>query len=384
MFVYTNRLKVASALLMAVAVFALAGVAHVLAEGAENQGNEQDSESPPVESSGPAVQVSEVRPNVRSLTVGTGSDVQLSVDLIGSQGASLTSEIEVIWSSDDGTLSDGSTRLSTFRTPTTPGIYTVTASVDESLCDEADDCTATFHVVVQPSSYRESSTADVAVPVNPLGAIPETMLDALGQTYSVATPVEGGTYRGDGWWVAIPPGAIADGTLLGLRMTEGGIASNAGQTHHRFTLSGSFYGLTALEGEGATSALYRLAEPATACVPMPRALISRLSDVALTAINDGTSLTVLGTELTRAGGGYVVCGRVSELPARLAVGVRGAPVALTDIESAGLVTEGGDSLPNTGGGLSLSSDVAWFGVLAGFALVVLAVSAAFSSRRHRR
>ena len=106
--------------------------------------------------------------------------------------------------------------------------------------------------------------------------------------------------------------------------------------------------------------------------------------MALTAINDSTSLTVLGTELTRAGGRYVVCGRVSEFPARLAVGVRGAPDALTDIESAGLATEGGDSLPNTGGGLSLSSDVAWFGVLAGFALVVLAVSAAFSSRRHRR
>ncbi len=384
MFANTKLLAVVSAMLLLAAVITFAAPANVLAEGAENQGDGQDSESAPEDSSGPVVRVLEVRPNARSLTVGTGADVRLSVDLIGSQGASLTSEIEVVWSSEHGTLSDGSERLRSFRTPTTPGVYTVTAKVDESLCDDADDCTAIFRVVVQPTSYRESSTAEVAAPVNPSGIIPETFLDALGQAYSVVTPAEGGAYRGDGWWVTVPPGAIEDRTLLGLRMTDEGAASNAGQTEHRYTLSGRFYGLTALEDESATSSRYRLAEPSTVCVPMPRALMPRLADVALVAYEVETSLTVLGTELTRADdGGYVVCGRVSELPARLAVGVRGAPIALTDAEIASAGTEGSEALPNTGAA-SIGYEVARFGALAGFALAALAGIALIASRRRIR
>ena len=139
-----------------------------------------------------------------------------------------------------------------------------------------------------------------------------------------------------------------------------------------------------MDGDGSTPSRFRLGEPATACVPMPGALISRLSDVALTAYTDGASLTVLGTELTRADdGGYVVCGRVSELPARLAVGIRGAPVAVTDTGEAAQSAEGAESLPNTGA-TALSSYAAWSGMLAGFALVFLAVGATIVGRWRRR
>ena len=384
MFAYTKRLMVVAAMSVAVSLIAFAGAGLAMAEDAESPTNGQDAESAPEESSVPSVRVTEVRPNARSLTVATGADVRLSVDLIGSQGASLTSDIAVTWSSDYGTLSDGSARLSSFRTPTTPGIYTVTAKVDSSLCDAADDCTATFRVVVQPTTYSDTSITDVVMPINPSGAIPETFSDAAGQAYTVATPAEGGSHRGAGWWVSVLPGAIADRTLLGLRMIDDGVASNTGQTQHRYTLSGRFYGLTAISEEGGISSRFRLAEPATACVPLPNALTPRLSDVALTAYTEGAGLTVLGTELTRTvDGGYVVCGRVSEIPARLAVGVRGAPAALTVPEVAGDSPPVSDSLPNTGG-MAPGTAVAWFAMLTGLALVMLAVGAKAATRRMRR
>lgn len=385
MFAYTKRLLVATTLSATVALLSIAGPTFALAEDAESPTNGQEAEAAPEESSVPGVRVSEVRPNARSLTVGTGADVRLSVDLIGSQGASLTSDIAVTWSSDYGSLSDGNARLSSFRTPTTPGIYTVTAKVDASLCDEAEDCTATFRVVVQPTTSGGQSTAEVAIPVNPSGTIPASFADSAGQTYAVATPVEGGTYRGDSWWATIMPGAIADRTLLGLRMVQDGSASNAGHTQHRYTLSGSFYALTAIDSDGGASSRFRLAEPATACVPMPSALTPRLSEIALLAYPEhAAGLTVLGTQVSRAEGGeYVVCGRVSELPARLAVGVRGAPAALTVPEIAGDITQGSDSLPNTGA-MTLSTAAAWLGILAGIALVMLAASATMSTRVRRR
>ena len=129
-------------------------------------------------------------------------------------------------------------------------------------------------------------------------------------------------------------------------MTPTGDAANTGQTHHRYTLAGSNYAITVVDASGARVNDYSLGEPVTACVRLPDQLRANISDIVLTATNDGEDLTVLATTVKITGAGVDVCGATSYVPTTVAVGAFGAPAAIPEPTPE---PEPEDTLPDTGG-----------------------------------
>ena len=129
-------------------------------------------------------------------------------------------------------------------------------------------------------------------------------------------------------------------------MSKGAPASNTGHVHHRYTLAGDTYDILAVDASGQSVSGYRLASPATVCIPLPDALRANISDVAIAAMTDGTgSLTILSTSVRITSAGTVICGNLSSLPASIAAGIVGAP---SDFPTPTPVPE--EELPDTGGG----------------------------------
>ena len=359
-------------------------IGNAQAEDGEQSDSQPEPTSTPEPTSPPDLpsltRVSEVQPQGRTVTVTTGDEVRLSLNVLGPQGIALNSGVKVSWSSSDGTFSDGTLPSTTFRTPTLPGTYTVTAVVDPKHCDEAADCTTTFTVTVRPQRIGTQSLEQPTL-VNPDGLIPTTLSDSNGRGHAVATPVEGGRFQGAGWWLTIPAGAVHNGTLIAARMDVAGPANNQHQPLHRYTLAGNFYDVTALVEEGAEPSTVRLNGPADVCVPFPPQFTASISDVALTSWTDDRSLTVLSTKATTAtDGSLVVCGAVSVFPARLAVGVRGAPISTNGV--AVNPSEISEKLPDTGGSEPGNANVMLTLVL-GLGLLGIGAIATMVPRRRR-
>ena len=80
-------------------------------------------------------------------------------------------------------------------------------------------------------------------------------------------------------------------------MTRGEDASNAGKTWQRYTLMGESYRLGGVDPAGETISDYALVAPIEACMPLPDALRSKLTDIAIVAINPDESLTILASSV---------------------------------------------------------------------------------------
>ena len=181
------------------------------------------------------------------------------------------------------------------------------------------------------------------------------------------TPVEGGTFDGgEGYSISVPSGAVPNGEYIGIRMSDDGAVSNLGMTHQRYTLGGNSYGVHAVDASGAAISSYVLEDPATVCVPLPAAMRTNISQLALVAINSDGSLTILAAQvrLDTGTGNTMVCGNLSNLPASVAVGAQGAPDAIpTPVPTPEPV------LPVTGGASPASGSLVWI-LLLGTAVVV--------------
>ncbi len=150
-------------------------------------------------------------------------------------------------------------------------------------------------------------------------------------------------------------------------MANAGDASNIGSTHQRYTLMGDAFAIGLLDTSGQSVSAYRLNTYAEACVPMPDALRSNISDVSLVTINADGTLTVLTSNVKLSAGGVDVCGRISALPAVVAVGVEGAPSDFpTPIPAPALET------PDTGGAAPSSTAVVLL-LMLGFALATIGI-----------
>ena len=329
-------------------------------------------------------EVSRIEPGIRGVTVSAGDTVTLSVDVYGLQNVKdngIGAMFE--WTQTSGTNTvdlDGSGREIDFTAPSSPGTYTVTASLGGGECQpetEADrdaDCNASITVQVRRPS------APVAVepePVNPPGEIPGLIPDSDGNQYEVFTPVEGGTFDGgEGYSINVPSGAVPNGEYIGIRMSDDGAASNLGQTHQRYTLMGNMYGVHAVDASGAAISSYVLEDPAEVCVPLPASARANLSTLSLAAINSDGSLTILAAQAKlNSAGDTMVCGNLSNLPATVAVGAQGAPDA---IPTATPVPE--PELPITGGTSPASGGLVWV-LLLGTAAVVSGTFIVLGRRR---
>ena len=164
-----------------------------------------------------------IEPTISSVTVSAGEQVSLSVDVYGRQNE-LDNGLadrddnrpEFTWS-DDGAGSfaeadiPGSVRNSMaddrevmYTAPENAGRFEVTAELlgtgdclaarqAESIADADARCSATINVTVRRRSAAEPRKP---TPVNPPGAIPETLTDSQGTAYAVFTPEDGGDFLG--------------------------------------------------------------------------------------------------------------------------------------------------------------------------------------------
>ena len=172
-----------------------------------------------------------IEPSITLVTVGPGDEVKLSVQVWGRQNL-LANDLadkapgdgrpEFTWFSDaGGSFSESDIRADwrngladdrevRFTAPSDPGSFVIRASLDdtfdclaaqegESAEDQADArCSAEIEVTVRRPAYV---APEATVPVNPSGPIPEVLADTDGVAYAVFTPVDGGSFVGEGYWV---------------------------------------------------------------------------------------------------------------------------------------------------------------------------------------
>ena len=355
---------------------------------------------------GSVARILRIEPSIRAVTVSPGDQFALSVEVWGRQGLPdngladkdpADSRPEFVWSSDgSGTFNEGRVRSEwrddeandrevTFVAPSVSGTMTVTASLldsaeclaqqdDETSADHEARCTARIEITVVRGSVIQP---DVTAPVNPHGEIPETLTDTEGVAYAVFTPVDGGSFVGDGYLLSAGSGAVANGEYIGISMTPVGDASNVGKTWHRYTLGGRVYSVDVVDSTGATIADYALGEAASVCVPMPAELRANIADIVLTAMTDDGGMTVLSTRVTITPDGVIVCGNLSSLPADVAVGKVGSPPEIEESE----IESSDEPLPDAGGAAPMLPLVVMLLMFGSLAVIVYSLAAMRLRRR---
>ena len=197
-------------------------------------------------------------------------------------------------------------------------------------------------------SVKDSTHAADPSPVNPPGPIPVILTDSEGRIFEVFTPEQGGAIIGDEYSFVAVPGDIPSAVIIGIQMTKGGAASNAGFTHHRYTLGGAFYTIDAVDEDGKTpSPRFAFRNPPAACVPIPGDFVSNINSIRLIATDlEGSTQTILNSAARVEGGNLNICGYVGSVPATVAVALEGSPGPVPPSpEAAVQVVE----LPVTGG-----------------------------------
>ncbi len=327
--------------------------------------------------------ISRIEPTIRSVTVSAGDLIRIGVDVYGAQDIKdngLADGIGFLWSDGDGGGEfNGNGREVIYAAPELPGTYTISVSPAFWACrapatDEIR-CEAKFEITVRRASAAVEPTPE---PRNPEGEIPTVLADSEGEQYQVFTPEGGGTFTGDASSLEAGPGAVPNGEIIGLRIAEGDAATNTGKTHQRYSLGGRMYGVHVVDGSGEMVSEYVLDTPARVCVPLPDALRSNISDLALVAINSDDSLMILAAQVRISTAGTTVCGNLSNLPASVAVGSAGAPAALPTA-----TPELAPEIPDTGG-TAPTSNFAFWALLLGTAAVAVVTFIAIGRRyRHR-
>ena len=327
--------------------------------------------------------IDSIAPSISGVTLAPGAQVQLRVDIFGRQGIrdQTPGEREGVsfdWDLDGGSISgDDSGHTILYIAPYAPGTYRVVASLDASQCRSETECEATFEIRVRRSSIL-SDPSPTPPPANPPGDTPNILVDAEGRQYEVFTPEQGGAFDDGSISITAGPGIVPNGEIVGIRADETDAASNAGASNQRYTLAGSRYVISAVDSDGTPVSDYRLGSSAQVCIPLPDALRSGISDVAMLSLADDGSLTVLSSQVRLSPGGLSLCGRLGTVPATVSAGRSG--VAETTPTPVPAPTP---EPPDTGGYAPSSSGAfAWI-MLLGIAVAALGAAAVTSHREAR-
>ena len=336
--------------------------------------------------------ISKIEASISRVTVSSGDQVKLEVKLYGVQGimdqklingadgiAGNEDDVTLEWEADSGDTGDGTGTTIMYTAPTAPGSYDVTASLDSNECYHADSatqtekCSATITVKVRRPSPPQPADEP---PVNP-STVPSILTDDSGNQYEVFTPVEGGTFdSGEGYSIAAQSGDVPNGEVIGVRMSDDGSAANTGKTHQRYTLGGNIYGIHVVDGMGSSINSYVLDAAAQVCLPLPDMLRSNISNVAIVVINDNDTLTVLSASAKIGATGTMVCGKISGLPASVAVGHVGSPAAIPTA-----TPEPTPVPPPTGATAPASNGILVWAILLGLAITGAGTILAMARRR---
>ena len=288
--------------------------------------------------------ISRIKPNVSAITLSAGDKVRLSVDIYGMQDIldnSLADDVDFDWSVEpsggsfeesdyrDDDDSDVDEREALFTAPSQAGTYTVKILLDKYECRDDvgydDGCFAEIVIKVRGLSAPASPTA---TPANPAGEIPLVIVDDYGNQYEVFTPVDGGEFIGEDVSVVGDPGAVPNGEIIGVRADADGVASNVGQTHQRVTLDGMYYRIAGVDAFGVRLKGYVLDDPLEVCVPVPDRLRRNISSLAMVSERADGTFALLSSNVRLSDSGVNICGKLSQLSARIAVGQVGSPSGL--------------------------------------------------------
>ena len=221
-------------------------------------------------------------------------------------------------------------------------------------------------------------------PVNPPGPIPALLSDSEGRRFEVFTPEQGGSIIGDDYSFVAEPGDVPSAVIIGIQMTKGGPASNAGFTHHRYTLGGAFYTIDAVDENGRTPSTdkngrFTFRNPPVACVPIPGDYLSNVVSARLIATDsEGSTQTVLNSGTRIGGGTPTICGYVGSVPATVAVGIEGSPAP---IPPSPVVEIQVIELPVTGSAAPSAGYIAVF-LIVGVTVLVSALAVARTRRKN--
>ena len=324
----------------------------------------------------PTGSIQEITASTPNLTLTVGDTVVLSINVIGRQDVEdqrLADDVKFDWSVSGGRLSGGTDGASaSYTAPSDPGIYSVTVSPRSGCVGTGLACTATFRITVR---RQGEATGPDAPPRNPEGEIPAILSDSEGEQYQVFTPEEGGTFTSENFSVSAGNGIVPNGEIIGVRMAEDGSASNAGMSHHRYTLSGNQYRVSVIDAGSAPISSYNLNGTVTVCIPVPEELRANISSLEMVNKNSNDTLTVMSSSL-RISPSLILCGNTSTLPATVAVSIRGTPPPLLEPDP-----EPVEMLPATGGAVPVSQGIIAWALLAGVALIAAGTFA--STYRHR-
>ena len=339
-------------------------------------------------------------PTIREVSVQAGQQIRLEVNVYSRQDTlrndladDSDSSMIFRWTetpSGGGNFASPSTaRRVTYTAPDLPGTYTVLAEAQpDGICTShhaskvgitADDrapCIATFTVRV---SRAPASAAIPADPVNPAGLIPTSLTDDAGVAYAVFTPVDGGTFTGDGITVSAPEGAVPDQQLIGVSATRSTIPVPPPIPGARMTVAGSYYTVNGVQRTGdAPVSGYSLDDPIQACMPLPDMFRADISDVVVVNRNssDG-SLAILSSSVQQTPAGLVACGAVGQLPATVAV----ANIGVIELPPEPPTPD--EDLPETGATAPSASSAAWVMVAAMIILALAATGAVTMATRRR-
>ena len=345
--------------------------------------------------------VNKIMPTVREINVPAGQQVRLEVDVYSRQdtlkndlsdddGASVVFQ----WSESPtggGTFASPSTaRRVTYTAPDLPGTYTVLAEAQPiGICashhnsrtaptaaDRAP-CIATFTIRVSRAPVSPGAVPD---PVNPAGLIPTSLTDSAGIAYAVFTPVDGGTFSGEGITVSAPAGAIPDQQLLGVSAAVSTIPVPEPFPGARLTIAAPYYDINGVQRTGdAPVTAYNLDDPIRACMPIPPMFRADISDVAVISRSaPDASITILTSSIRQTATGLAACGNIGQLPATVAVANIGVIEATPEPPA-----PGPEDLPDTGATAPSPWANAWAMVAAALVLSVATI-AAITSRRRRQ
>ena len=314
-----------------------------------------------------------IEPGIGHVTLKTGDDALLWVDVYGRQDvldntladrAPSDDRPVFTWTSSGGGSfeeadidpawrnSEPDDRQVLFRAPSSPGTLTVetqlrsdsdcVAQQSDETAEEAEArCTAVLIVRVTRKTIDDPTRpVQPTPPVDPYNPAPP--LEPVNPTpFDISNPEDGGTIFSEGASVEIDRGALSRGDFIWIRITPIGPASNEGKTWHRYTLYGTEYEVTVVDASGVAYPSFTFRKPVTICIPMYDDFRSDFPDVALIAIDDEGELTSLASIVRINNEGIHLCGAKSEFPTNVAAGGEGSPPP-----SEALVEE---EYPDTGG-----------------------------------
>ena len=284
-------------------------------------------------------EINSIKPTITEVNMRAGDTVRLEVNIYGLADildntlyGKTGSKLYFTWTdnpSGGAFAAPNDQRRVIYTAPALPGTYRVMAEAGpDGICTDHHDtdfgitdadreaCQATFTVRVTRSL---SPTEPAAEPVNPAGPIPTKLSDSDDAEYDVFTPVAGGMFSGDGITVSAAKGAVPDRTLVGVRAAVSAEQAPAPTPGARMSISGNLYDILGVSANGQAVSGFKLDEPLSACLPLPSAFRSNISDVVIVERKTDGSYGILSSKLRQTAGGLNVCGGVSTLPATIGV-----------------------------------------------------------------